>query len=57
MIVFTTSDSSKGEEKNPDLSKDAHWFDLLSTCIAPGDGGRDGDSVLGLRTRPSYGSG
>lgn len=43
MIVFTTSDSSEGEEKNPDLSKDAHWFDLLSACIPSGVGGSAGD--------------
>lgn len=28
MIVFTTSDISEGEEKNPDLSKDVHWCAL-----------------------------
>lgn len=43
MIVFTTSDSSEGEEKNPDLPREAHWFDLPSTCIPSGDRGRAGD--------------
>lgn len=49
MIVFTTSDSSEGEEKNPDLSKDTHWCALLSTGRAGDD-----DYVLRLRMRHSY---
>lgn len=32
MIVFTASDSSEGEGKNLDTSKDAHWFDLPGTA-------------------------
>lgn len=32
MIIFTASDSSAGEEKNLDPSKDANWFDLPSTA-------------------------
>lgn len=32
MIVFTASDSSEGEGKNLDTSKDANWFDLPSTA-------------------------
>lgn len=39
MIVFTTSDISEGEEKNPDLSKDVHWCALPSTRIPSGAGG------------------
>jgi hypothetical protein len=44
MIIFTASDSSEGEEKNPDLSKEMHWFDLPSTCIPSGSRERAGNS-------------
>lgn len=42
MIIFTASDSSEGEEKNPDPSDDACWFDLPST-LRPSRGQREDD--------------
>ena len=38
MIIFTESDSSEGEEKTLETSKDASCFDLPGTASPPGDG-------------------
>lgn len=37
MIIFTTSDSSEGEEKSRDPSKDAAPLVVSAHCVPPGD--------------------
>lgn len=43
MIIFTASDSSVGEEKNLDPSKDANWLNLPSIASLHGTEGGLGE--------------
>lgn len=45
MIIFTASDSSEGEEKSLDPSKDATPLIVPAHCVPPGDRGRTGRMV------------